>query len=172
MTRKEFTNFCAALKTYFPWDNVLPTKEAVELWYMQLGDIPYDVATKVLNKWVATNSRTPSIADIRNLAASLSGGEQADYNSEWLKLRKAICRGIYHAEEDFENLSPISQKVVGSPSQIVAWAQGDETALDTSIAKLFREGYQTEAKRQWQDTLSKNVLEITQNMFTERIERK
>ena len=171
MTKQEFAKLAAALKTYFPWDNVLPTPEAMDLWYLQLNDIPYDLATKSLNKWVATSGKCPSIADIRNLAASF-GNEQADYNTEWLKVRKAICRGIYHAEEDFEKLSPISQKVVGSPSQLVAWAQGDVNALDTSVAKLFREGYQTEAKRQWNDKLSDNVLEITQNLFTERLEQK
>ena len=36
MTIKEFSLIAAAIKTYFPRDNILPTENAMELWYEEL----------------------------------------------------------------------------------------------------------------------------------------
>ena len=39
MTIKEFSLIAAAIKTYFPRDNILPTENAMELWYEELKDL-------------------------------------------------------------------------------------------------------------------------------------
>ena len=65
MNRKEFALFASALRTYYPREKLLPNEQAMELWFNQLQDIPYKVAELTLNKWVATNKWSPSIADIR-----------------------------------------------------------------------------------------------------------
>lgn len=64
MTRKEFAAFAMALQTYFPREQLLPNKQAMELWYMQLKDIPLPIAEMALQKWVATNKWSPSISEI------------------------------------------------------------------------------------------------------------
>ena len=43
MNREEFATWTMALKTYYPRENLLPNNQAMELWYKQLQDIPYDV---------------------------------------------------------------------------------------------------------------------------------
>lgn len=65
MTKKEFAIFASALRTYYTKEQILPNDQAMELWFMQLKDIPYDAAQEMLNKWVANNKWSPTIAEIR-----------------------------------------------------------------------------------------------------------
>ena len=64
MNKKEFAAFAMALQTYFPREQLLPNKQAMELWYMQLKEIPFSIAQMALQKWVATNKWSPSISEI------------------------------------------------------------------------------------------------------------
>ena len=52
MNKKEFGIFAAALKTYYPKEQILPNQQAMELWYRELCDIPYITAEAALRKWV------------------------------------------------------------------------------------------------------------------------
>ena len=111
MTKKEFATFAMALKTYYPRENLLPNDKAMELWFKQLQDIPYEVAEIGLQKWVSLNKWSPSIADIREMASSVSHGEQADWGDAWLEVQKAIRYfGSYRVEEALESLSPLARK--------------------------------------------------------------
>ena len=78
MTKQEFAQFAMALRTYFPKEQLLPNTQAMELWYQELADIPFDVAQLTLRKWVSTNKWSPSIAEIRELAATVTDGELPD----------------------------------------------------------------------------------------------
>lgn len=111
MTKKEFATFAMALKTFYPRENLLPNDKAMELWFKQLEDIPMDVAEIGLQKWVSLNKWSPSIADIREMASSVSHGEQADWGDAWLEVQKAIRYfGSYRVDEALESLSPLARK--------------------------------------------------------------
>ena len=71
MDKKQFATFAMALKTYYPKENLLPNDKAMELWFKQLQDIPYEVAEIGLNKWVSLNKWSPSISEIRGQAKSI-----------------------------------------------------------------------------------------------------
>lgn len=66
MTQKEFMVIAAAIKTYYPKENILPTKEAVSLWYDCLNDLEFAKAQAALKNYTKSNSYPPAIADIRN----------------------------------------------------------------------------------------------------------
>ena len=78
MDKKEFATFTMALKTYYPRENLLPNDQAMTLWFSQLQDIPFEVAQAGLQKWVATNKWSPSIADIREMYTSIVQGDLPD----------------------------------------------------------------------------------------------
>ena len=110
MTFEEFGMFASALKTYYPRENLLPNNKALELWFNQLEDIPYKVAEIGLQKWVSLNRWSPSIADIREMATSISG-DVKDWGDAWLEVQKAIRNyGSYRADEAMESLSPLTRK--------------------------------------------------------------
>lgn len=112
MTKKEFATFAMALKTYYPRDNVLPNDKAAELWFMQLSDIPYEVAEAGLNKWVSFNKWSPTIADIREMACDVLHDEFPDWGEAWEEVMHAIRKyGAYRTREAMESLKPLTRKV-------------------------------------------------------------
>lgn len=100
MTKKEFSIFAVALKTYYPKDTILPNEQAMELWYMQLKDLPYEVASTALNMWVATNKWSPTIADIREKSADLVQGEQKEWSEGWERVVKCIGSYGYNRQDE------------------------------------------------------------------------
>ena len=113
MTRDEFANLTKALKTYYPRDNMLPNMEAMELWYRDLADIPYTVAEAALRKYVSTNKFSPTIADIREMAVTVSVGEKPLWSDGWDQTLKAIRKyGSYNPAAAMESLDDITRQTV------------------------------------------------------------
>ena len=113
MNRKEFALFAAALKTYYPREALLPNDQAMELWFRQLEDIPYKVGEIALNKWVATNKWSPSIADLREMSASIQCGDIPDWGEGWKQLREAIRRyGTYEPKKAKAMLDDLTRQTV------------------------------------------------------------
>lgn len=113
MDKKEFALFASALRTYYPKEKILPNEQAMQLWFNQLQDIPYKVAEVTLNKWVATNKWSPSIADIREQAAGLMQGEAKDWGEAWREVLNAVhCYGSYQQLEAMESLDELTRQAV------------------------------------------------------------
>lgn len=112
MDKKEFAMFAAMIQTFYPKDNVLPTDQAMEMWYEVLKDIPFNVAQAFLNKWSMTNKWSPTIADIRQGTVSITTEEIPDWGKGWDEVQKAIrYYGMYRPEEAMASLSPITKDV-------------------------------------------------------------
>ena len=113
MDRKEFATFAMALRTYFPKESILPNQQAMELWYRELSDIPYNVAEAALRKWVATNKWSPSIAEIRELVATIQYGEQLTWGEAWERALNAVRRyGSYNKQAALDSLDPLTRRCV------------------------------------------------------------
>lgn len=113
MDKKEFAIFASALRTYYPKENLLPNEQAMQLWFNQLNDIPYNVAEVTLNKWVATNKWSPSIADIREQATGLTQGEAKEWGEAWQDVLRAIrIYGSYEELKALDSLDEITRKTV------------------------------------------------------------
>lgn len=114
MTKREFGLFAAAIRTYYPRENILPNEQAHDLWFRQLQDIPLPVAEAILAKWVATNKWSPSIADIRDSMAEIqNGGPADDWGEAWDQAITAIRRfGSYDEEGALASLPPLTRETV------------------------------------------------------------
>lgn len=113
MDKQEFATLAMALRTYYPKESILPNKEAMQLWYRELQDIPYHVAEMALRKWVATNKWSPSIAEIREMTAGIVNGEELTWGEAWEKVLKAIrMHGSYGKREALESLDPLTRRCV------------------------------------------------------------
>lgn len=148
MTKKEFSMIANALRTYYPREKILPNEQSMQLWYNQLEDIPYDLAEKALNKWVATNKWSPSISDIRNAVSEDSA--KKDMPSEldaWAQTRLAIRDSSYHAEERFAELPEICQRIVESPDNLRKWAQMDSDTLESVVMSQFLRSHRIVVER-------------------------
>lgn len=113
MDKREFGLFASALRTYYPRETLLPNQQAAELWYRQLQDLPYEVAEAVLNKWVSTNKYSPSIAEIRETAASITHGDAPDWGDAWETVLLAIRKyGSYNEKAALDSMDELTRTVV------------------------------------------------------------
>lgn len=113
MTSQEGAMLCMAVKTYYPRENLFPNQQSVELWYRQLQDLEYKVVSAALNKWVATNRWSPTIADLRDYSTGITAGEESDWGDGWREVTRAI-RYFGYAREDeaLASMSELSRAVV------------------------------------------------------------
>lgn len=113
MDKKQFAVFASALRTFYPRENLLPNQQAMELWFKQLSDIPYEIAEATLQKWVSLNKWSPSIADIRETAADVTNGEIADWGDAWEKVLRAISKfGSYNEAKALESMDEMTRTCV------------------------------------------------------------
>ena len=177
MTVKEFGILADAIKTYFPRDNVLPTENAMRLWYSELKDIPYQSAYMALRKYVSTNKFAPTIADIREQVAELNSQNEEELNetAAWSLVLKAIRRSTYYSEEEFAKLPPVVQRAVSSPRQLREWATLEDvdgktlTVIQSNFQRTFRVEQQRERER---NKLSPDVLKLMRPLNNHQIEDK
>lgn len=92
-----------ALKTFYPKETLIPNEQAITLWYEQLKDIEYKTASLFLNKWVATEKWSPTIADIRGGTSEIMCGEVADWGHGWEQVEHSIRHFGYYREDDAYN---------------------------------------------------------------------
>lgn len=115
MNKSEFKIFADALRTYYSKENLLPNPQAMELWYRALCDIPYHVAELTLQKWVATNKWSPSIAEIRESASAIVNGDPLTWGESWERALNAVRKyGSYNKGAALESLDPLTRKCVES----------------------------------------------------------
>lgn len=115
MTKQEFATFAMALKTYYPREQLLPNQQAMELWFRELCDIPFDVAEMALRKWVSNNKWSPSIADIREMTSGIVHGDPMSWGESWEKALNAVRKyGSYNKGAALDSLDPITRKCVES----------------------------------------------------------
>lgn len=129
MNRKEFSQFAAALRTFFPREKLLPNKEAMELWFAALKDIPYEDASRALNRWVMTEKWSPSVADIRAGVVQVHQKDEAlDWAGGWEEVTRAISKfGSWNKTDALESMSPVTRQCV----QSIGW---DNICLSENIA--------------------------------------
>jgi hypothetical protein len=113
LDKHEFATLAMAIRTYYPKENILPNKEAMQLWYRELHDIPYHVAEAALRKWVSTNKWSPSIAEIREMTATVQHGEIPDWGEGWEEVQRAIRKhGMYNVKDAMDSFTPLTRQTV------------------------------------------------------------
>lgn len=148
MDRKEFALIALALQEYYPRDKLLQTKEAKELWFRQLEDIPYKLAEAGVQKWVSLNKWSPTIADIREMVASVSLGNTPDWGEAWNEVQVAIRRyGSYRIGDALDSLSPLARKT----AERMGFRNLCMSENESADRANFRMIYEQLANRQKQD---------------------
>ena len=160
MTKKEFAIFAAALRTYYPKENLLPNQQAMELWFRQLQDIPYMVAEAALNKWVATQKWSPSIAEIREMAVTVTAGEKPLWSDGWEEVVRAIKNyGSYGQKEAMESMSEITRMAVRRMGYIDLCRSENPVADRANFRMIFEQIAEREQKQNQLPVSLKNLIE-------------
>lgn len=150
MDKNEFSIWAAALRTYFPRYNMLPNAEAMDLWYQELKDLPYEVAASALRKWTNQEKWPPSIAEIRAYAGELVNGPAPDWGEGWQEVQRAIRRyGWSREKEAMESLSPSAR----TAAQRIGWMDICCSENIETLRAQFRQVYQVIVEREHRDAL-------------------
>lgn len=162
INKKEFGLFASALRTYYPREKILPNEQAMELWYNQLQDLPYNIAELTLNKWVATNKWSPSIADIREQAASITSKPITDWGEAWESVLSAVHRyGSYNEVEALESMDELTRRCVKRLG-FLNICMSENIATERANFRMIYEQLEARAKQDNQIPLQlKEMIEAT-----------
>ena len=144
MTVKEFEKITKGITTAFPWANLFPNPEAVEIWYRKLGDIPYDVMAAVVNRWLETKTQPPTIAALRQEADIVVNGLPPTWADGWEQVHKAIGRyGYMRGDEALASMD----KLAAETARRIGWQQICESENIDALRANFRMVYESLSRR-------------------------
>lgn len=171
MTRDECKKLLMIINATYPSFKVENATETLNMWHSFLEDYSYEQIMQGLKIYVATSGSdfAPSISKLISMARKPKELTQADEGAIWREIRPCIRRGIYHAEEDFEKLSPMAKKVVGQPSQLREWAMLESEVIDSVIQSNMKSRIKDIQRRDLE--ISAMPIEI-QTMIQNTIEMK
>jgi len=143
MRRSECVKLLTAIAAVFPTFAV--DEERAAVWFDLIGDLEYPVADLALRKVLATAKFIPTIAEIREAAASLEGPDEITPGEAWGELMAAVRRFyVTDAEEAYASLRPSVARV----ARILGWR---EIYLADNIEALrahFMQIFQSLAERE------------------------
>lgn len=158
MNKQEFKILADAIRSYYPREKFIPTREAAELWFDALKDLDFNVAMMSVKRHMQTSKWSPTIAEIREGAVGIVTPE-GSWSDGWGQVRKAIGRfGYCNEQKALESMDEITRNVV----KRLGWMQICTTELDDipTLRANFRMVYeQLQGDAKNQSLLSDDVRE-------------
>ena len=112
MNKQEFSKIAAAINTYYPKDKPFPNNAAVQLWYEEFKELPYEDVATALRRYVNTSKWCPTIAELKEAVVTNVAGSK-DWGEAWNECIMVINRyGQYQEEEALEHMSPMTRQIV------------------------------------------------------------
>lgn len=113
MEFNEFKILVKGMKSVYTSERFLPDADSIKIWFQMLQDLSYKQTNIAIQKYMLTNKFPPTIADIRELAVSVTQGELPDWGEGWEQVLRAIrMYGSYRPEEAMKSFDPITRRCV------------------------------------------------------------
>ena len=141
MNKKEFMVLMDAMRSYYPREKLIPTKEAAELWYDALKDLEFDRAMTALQEHVQSNKWSPTIADIRQRAVSITR-KPLEWSDGWGQTMNAIRKyGYMNEKQALDSMDDITREVVKRLNWgvICTTEQDDLMALRANFRMIYEQ---------------------------------
>lgn len=151
MDREETLEIMAVLRAAYPayyrGQGKEDAKAAVNLWHKMFADDPYPVVSAAVEAHIASDTKgyPPHIGAIRDKITKLTQPEELSEMEAWALVRKALSNSGYHAQQEFDKLPEVLQRVVGSPSMLHQWALMDNSDVETVVQSNFMRSYKVRA---------------------------
>lgn len=169
MTRDETKVIIRAMKESYPNFNPKDLTGTVDVWSQMLIDYDYKNISKALQKYILSDSSgfAPSIGQIVGLIDMPISREPLE---AWSLVRKAICNGTYHSEEEFAKLPAEIQTAIGSAANLKEMAQMDVDVVESVEQSHFIRSYQTVLKRLDEERRLPNQFKSYTQQIAEKIQ--
>ena len=164
MSRAELLQMFALLEAnyepQFAKKTDLNKRAMVNLWEEHFAEKDYNLVKAAVNAYISTDTTgyVPNVGQINEQIRKLTNPDQMTEQEAVAKIIKATQRGTYYAEEEFEKLPPVLQRLVGSPEQIRVWGGMQEDEIQTVVASNLMRSYRAIAQKEdLQQTLPSSV---------------
>lgn len=156
MTQEEFGVLVKGMKAVYPSATFIPDKDAFDVWYMLLQDLPYELASTAVQKHMMTAKFPPTIAEIREAASDVAAPAEMTEMEAWSRVYKAICDLQWEApEKEFNRLPELCRAAVGTPANLREMAGMDtETVLSVEQSHFLRSYRAAAERKKAEDMLS------------------
>lgn len=115
MDREQFKTLVKGMKAIYSQPTFIPDQEAFNMWFALMGDLPYEVCNVAIQKYMLTNKFPPTVAEIREIAANVVGGDPMTWGESWERALNAVRRyGSYNQAAALDSLDPLTRKCVDS----------------------------------------------------------
>lgn len=115
MDREQFKTLVKGMKAIYSQPTFIPDQDAFNMWFVLMGDLPYDVCNVAIQKYMLTNKFPPTVAEIRELAANVVSGDPLTWGESWERALNAVRRyGSYNQAAALDSLDPLTRKCVDS----------------------------------------------------------
>jgi hypothetical protein len=155
MTRREALAVMAMLKTAYPTFYKNYSKDeinaAVDLWATMFADDPAYIVTEAVKSLMCTLKYPPTIADVKEKIHLLTQPQGMSELEAWNTVRRAIS--YYDAQENYNSLPPMLQKIVGSPNQLREWAQMDADTVNSVIQSNFMRSFRAKVAQEKEQSM-------------------
>ncbi len=170
LSRDDFKVIMASLKSAYPSWNI--DEHGLNLWYKTLQDIPYPVLNKAAVNYVMTNKFAPTIADLRELSYRLSNDAPMLAPSAWNQLIRAL-RQAYSpdAEMYWDQLPPITKKIVGGYATYRQWGNTSLETLESVQRPMFIKRFEEYQRREMMDAITPVAVRPPQTAIPETPQR-
>lgn len=115
MTRDEFKVLVKGMKAIYSQPTFIPDQDAFNMWYALIGDLPYEVCSISIKKYMLTNKFPPTVAELREMAANVVNGDPLTWGESWERALNSVRKyGSYNKQAALDSLDPITRKCVES----------------------------------------------------------
>lgn len=145
MTRNEVKSIVKAMRAQFGslyqrTQTEQDLSETINSYYLFLADCNYKDALLALNAYMSTGAHehAPNASQLKAMLNKPKELARQSPAEAWQVVRKAISRGNYYAEQDYDSFAPEIQRAVGSPEQLRIWAQDVDFNEGVESSNFFR----------------------------------
>ena len=154
MTEKETAQVIGIMQTIYPDSFKNLSAEAlrstVKIWAKIFEDEAATTVQAAVMAYIASSTERfmPPPGVIKQRIVSMTTDADMTPQEAWQLVNRASQRGIHHAQEEFDKLPPVVQRLVGSPNQLREWAMMDAETVQSVVASNFQRSYTVRAGKE------------------------
>lgn len=148
MDKQQFATLTIGIKSAYPASKILEDNASMDLWYMMLKDIPYDIAENAVMEHICTNVFPPNIAEIRKLCVERCKKPVLSYGEAWESVQKAISTyGRDRPQEAYESMDDVTVSVVKNLGWVNICLSENHDATRANFRTIYEELAKTKVEQ-------------------------
>ena len=138
MDKREFATLAATMEEYYGRNQITKSAASMDIWYILIGDIPYEQCKNAVRQLMATSNFFPSAAEIRRLCTQMEYPEVLSTDDAWGMVLKAVrAYGYMQETAALESLPEPCRTVVKN----IGWQNICRSENIMAERAFFRDSY-------------------------------